>query len=51
MKKPEWELGSETKQIGNYTCYKATLLKDVDAIDFSNLRREIRKMIKRCLQK
>lgn len=24
---PAWEMGSETKQIGNYTCYKATLMK------------------------
>lgn len=39
MKTPEWELGSDTKQIGNYTCFKATLLKDVDALDFSNFRR------------
>ena len=39
MKQPEWELGSETKQIGNYTCYKATLLKDANPLDFSNFRR------------
>jgi GLPGLI family protein len=39
MKKPEWELGSETKQIGNYVCYKATLVKDVDPMDFTNMRR------------
>lgn len=39
MKSPEWELGSETKQIGNYTCFKATLIKDVDPLDFSNFRR------------
>ena len=39
MESPEWELGSETKKIGNYTCYKATLIKDVDPLDFSNFRR------------
>ncbi|MCL7754525.1 GLPGLI family protein [Polaribacter sp. Z022] len=39
MKTPEWELGSETKQIGNYTCFKATLIKEVDPLDFSNMRR------------
>ncbi|ARV16871.1 GLPGLI family protein [Polaribacter sp. SA4-12] len=39
MKNLEWELGSETKQIGNYTCFKATLVKEVDPLDFSNMRR------------
>ncbi len=28
--KPEWVLGAETKKIGNYMCYKATLTKEVD---------------------
>lgn len=26
---PAWEMGSETKNIGNYTCYKATYVKKV----------------------
>lgn len=39
MEPLQWELGSETKQIGNYTCYKATLLKDPNPLDFSNFRR------------
>ncbi|MCI2228913.1 GLPGLI family protein [Polaribacter sp. MSW13] len=39
MEQPQWELGAETKKIGNYTCYKATLLKDVNPLDFSNFRR------------
>jgi GLPGLI family protein len=39
MEKPNWELGSETKLIGNYTCYKATMLKDVDPGDWTNMRR------------
>lgn len=38
-KKPNWELGSETKQIGNYTCFKATLVKETDAFDWRNMRR------------
>ncbi|MEO9571229.1 MAG: GLPGLI family protein [Polaribacter sp.] len=38
MEQPKWELGSETKQIGNYTCFKATLMKDVNPLDFSNFR-------------
>ena len=26
----EWELHSDTKNIGNYTCYKATYTKEVE---------------------
>jgi GLPGLI family protein len=36
MKDLEWELGDETKKIGNYTCFKATLVKDLDPLDFAN---------------
>ena len=39
MKAPKWELGSETKQIGNYTCFKATLVKEVSPLDWTNMRR------------
>ncbi|TMM32344.1 GLPGLI family protein [Polaribacter aestuariivivens] len=39
MEVPKWELGTETKQIGNYICYNATLTKDVDPLDFSNFGR------------
>lgn len=39
METPKWELGSETKQIGNYTCFKATMMQDVNPTDFSNFRR------------
>jgi GLPGLI family protein len=39
MERPNWELGSETKKIGNYTCYNATMLKDVDPGDWTNMRR------------
>ena len=39
MENLEWELGSETKQIGNYTCFKATLVKEADPLDFANMRR------------
>ena len=41
--KPKWELGSETKQIGNYTCFKATLVKETDASDWKNMRRRPKK--------
>jgi GLPGLI family protein len=39
METPKWELGSETKQIGNYTCFKATLMQDADPTDWTNMRR------------
>ncbi|WP_282071489.1 GLPGLI family protein [Polaribacter atrinae] len=39
MEQLQWELGAETKQIGSYLCYKATLLKDANPLDFSNFRR------------
>lgn len=38
-KKPEWKLGSETRKIGNYTCFKATLVKEGNAFSFSSFRR------------
>ena len=45
-KKPNWELGSETRQIGNYTCYKATLVKENDAFDWRSMRRPRRDVAK-----
>ncbi|MCF2873642.1 MULTISPECIES: GLPGLI family protein [unclassified Tenacibaculum] len=41
--KLEWELGSETKQIGNYTCFKATMTKKADGLDWRNMRRRPKK--------
>ena len=38
IQKPNWELGSETKQIGQYTCFKATLVKKVSATNFGSFR-------------
>ena len=35
----EWKLGSETKKIGNYTCYKATATKKADTLAFNAFRR------------
>ena len=32
-------MGSETKQIGKYTAFKATAIKQVDETDFMNMRR------------
>ena len=34
----EWKMESETKQVGGYTCYKATAMKPVDGSDFRNMR-------------
>ncbi|MDX6747085.1 GLPGLI family protein [Polaribacter sp. PL03] len=39
MERPEWQLGSETKKIGEYVCYKATLIKEANPLDFSNFGR------------
>ncbi|MEM6516774.1 MAG: GLPGLI family protein [Bacteroidota bacterium] len=39
LPKLEWKLGKETKQIGQYTCFKATTTKRVDELDFSKMRR------------
>ena len=39
LKKLEWKLGSETKQIGKYLCMKATAIKKADEMDFASMRR------------
>lgn len=39
MEQPKWELGTETKKIGNYVCYKATMIKVDKSFDFSSFRR------------
>nr|WP_298989063.1 GLPGLI family protein [uncultured Polaribacter sp.] len=39
MDQPKWEMSTETKKIGNYTCYKATMMKDVNPLDWTNMRR------------
>lgn len=38
LPKLEWKMSGETKQIGNYTCYKATAIKKVDELDFRSMR-------------
>ena len=37
--KPDWKLGAETKKIGNYICYKATMVKEVDEFSFASFGR------------
>lgn len=36
----DWQLGTETKQIGNYMCYKATAVVPFDLTDFKNMTRK-----------
>lgn len=38
LPKLQWKMDSETKKIGDYTCYKATAVKPVSASDFRNAR-------------
>lgn len=42
LPKLEWKLENETKQIGQYTCFKATTTKKVDEMDFMSMRRKNR---------
>jgi GLPGLI family protein len=37
MEQPKWELGTETKKIGQYTCYKATMVKVDKSVDFGKI--------------
>lgn len=39
LQKLEWELGTETKTIGKYTCFKATAIKKVEGFDITSFRR------------
>ncbi|HKK12841.1 MAG TPA: GLPGLI family protein [Flavobacteriaceae bacterium] len=42
LPKLEWKMGTETKQIGQYICFKATAIKKVDDLDFRSIRRRNR---------
>ena len=37
MEPLQWEMGMETKKIGNYTCYKATLVKEDTKVDWGSI--------------
>lgn len=39
MEQPQWELSGETKKIGEYTCYKATMVKVNNDFDWTVFRR------------
>ena len=43
LKKLDWKMGSETRKIGNYTCFKATATKTVDEFDWRSMRRKGKK--------
>lgn len=40
LPKLDWKLSGETKQIGNYMCFKATAVRSVSQSDFRNFRRK-----------
>ncbi|MFT5890412.1 MAG: GLPGLI family protein [Dokdonia sp.] len=40
LEKPEWKLEKETKNIGQYTCFKATLTEEVEERSFHNVNGE-----------
>ena len=40
LQKFEWKMGTETKQIGQYLCMKATATKKVDEFDWRSMRRK-----------
>ncbi len=42
LTKLDWKMSGESKQIGKYTCFKATATKKVDAADWTNMRRKNR---------
>ncbi|MGM5468768.1 GLPGLI family protein [Flavobacteriaceae bacterium LMO-SS05] len=42
LPKQEWKMGTESKQIGEYLCFKATAVKKVEDTDFMNFRRRDR---------
>ncbi|WP_075341706.1 GLPGLI family protein [Tenacibaculum agarivorans] len=47
---PQWEMSGETKKIGNYMCYKAIMLKETNAFDWSRRERPKRGGTKRSRQ-
>lgn len=42
LEKLEWKISGETKQIGKYMCMKATAMKKVNKMDWTNMRRRNR---------
>lgn len=44
LPKLDWQLGAETKTIGQYVCFKATAVKKIEGFDISNFARGARNM-------
>jgi len=42
LAKINWKLGTETKQIGQYLCMKATATKPIDEFDWRSMRRKLK---------
>lgn len=47
LKKPEWKLEKETKNIGQYTCFKATLTEEVEERSFESINGEGEEEVKK----
>lgn len=47
LPKHQWELSSETKNIGKYTCYKATFTKEVENKSMNMIDGELKEEIKK----
>ncbi len=47
LEKPEWKLEKETKNIGQYTCFKATLTEEVEKRTFQKINGEGEEEIKK----
>lgn len=43
----EWELSSETKNIGKYTCYKASFTREVENMSISMVNGETKEVVKK----
>lgn len=43
LEKPEWKMGAETKKIGKYTAYKATLTTPIDTTGMESMMRRFRR--------
>jgi GLPGLI family protein len=47
LEKPEWKLEKETKNIGQYTCFKATLTEEIEERSFSSINGEGEEEVKK----
>jgi len=47
LQKPDWQLGSETKNIGDYTCFKATYTEEVESLTLSDEGEQVTEKIER----